>query len=388
MSQDQRRPQGSGGLRQRGGRWQSSAADPRTGKTKWKTWPADMTPRQVQRAHGEWVLEVRSGRAADPRATVAAFAKRWLTVRESDMKAATWARHRANCRTIERHIGSVRMADLDTLTIIESVQTMRRLDGMAYAPDAVASIKGTLVQLCADAVAWRVIPANPTAGVRLPRADPSDRSVPTTEQVHAICDGETDPLWRVCWELLAGTGARPGEVRALRWGDVDLPGRKLTIARTVTQHGGVERIGATTKTRRSRNVGIDDHLAAVLSTWRSYLAEHGGLYRARDDAPVLPSIRSQSGVVSAGAMAKHWALALQRLNDDPDVPDVDPAVTPHAVRHWVASTLMADGVAVQLIAAQLGHSITEVELRYGKHAPVDQALAVATRLPARRSAQA
>lgn len=387
MSRDQRRPQGSGGLRQRGGRWQSSAADPRTGKVRWKTWPTDMTPRQVQRAHGEWVLEVRSGRAADPRATVAAFTRRWLTVRQSDMTPATWARHRANCKVIDRHLGGVRMADLDTLTVIEAVQSMRRLDGTPYAADGRASIKGTLVQLCADAVAWRVIPANPTAGVRLPRADPSDRAVPTTQQVHAICDGEPDPLWRVCWELLAGTGARPGEVRALRWGDVDLPGRKLTIARTVTQHGGVEAVGATTKTRRSRNVGIDDHLAAVLASWRAHLAEAGGLYRARDDAPVLPSDASQSGVVSAGAMRRHWALALQRINATPDVDDIDLSVTPHAVRHWVASTLMADGVAPQLIAAQLGHSITEVELRYGRHAPVDQAMAVVRSLPRRRTAE-
>ena len=63
----------------------------------------------------------------------------------------------------------------------------------------------------------------------------------------------------------------------------------------------------------------------------------------------------------------------------------DAAITPHAVRHWFASTLTADGVPAQLIAAQLGHSINEVQSRYGAHAPAHLMLDVASRMPARKA---
>ena len=372
----QRRPQGSGGLRRRGAAWQSTVTDPRTGRTRYRTWPGTMTARQVERAHADWVADVRHRRAGDRQLTVQQYLERWLE-RRPDMSPQTRARHATSVRAISRELGAVKLAELDGLLVAEMLTSMRKADGRPLAPASLKAVRSTLSTALADAVTWGLIASNPANGSRLPRSSRTTRATPTTEQVHQLCDTEPDQLWRTLWETLAGTGCRPGEALALRWSDVDIVGRSLTIGRTMTvDETGVSVVGDRTKTGSVRRVTIGGHLAEVLSSWRTACAAHD-LTMARPEANLFASTVARSGVVSTTTLAKAFRAGMVRIG-------ADPAITPHAVRHWFASTLMADGVPAQLIAAQLGHSIGEVQNRYGAHAPAHLMLDVASRMPARR----
>lgn len=366
-----RRPQGAGGLRERNGRWQSSARDPRAGKTIYRTWPAGTTRRQAERLHTDWLAEINQRRPADRTLTVAAYLASWLDVRAGDMSGATHPRHTANVRILDRELGNVRLAELEPLAL---QGTFAKLAG-GYSARTVRSIASTASLAFGDAVRWGRLPTNPMAAVRLPRPPvQADRATPTTEQVHAICSSEPDPLWRTAWEVLAGTGARPGEVLALHWRDVNLPERTLTIARTVTRASSSgETVGDRTKTGRTRTITIDAHLAAALAAW---LVELGSfeLARVRADAPLFPAARNAERPAPYHVLAERFRAAVRRVG-------ADEAVTPHAVRHWFVSTWMAQGLPAQTIAEHCGHSIAEVLRRYGKHAPASALAEVATKMP-------
>jgi integrase len=58
-------------------------------------------------------------------------------------------------------------------------------------------------------------------------------------------------------------GARRGELLNLRWTDIDLDAKKITITGSTAVIGG-ERVNGTTKSGRTRVVSIDDETAAVL----------------------------------------------------------------------------------------------------------------------------
>lgn len=367
-----RRPQGAGGLRERNGRWQSSTRDPRTGKTLWRTWPHGTTRRQAEKLHTEWLAEVGQRRPADRTLTVAGYLTTWLAVRAADMSDATHARHTANTKVLERHVGALKLNELEPLTLQHA---FAELAGR-YAPRTVRSIRATASLAFGDAVRWERLPANPMTAVRLPRAPvDEDRATPTTEQVHALCAGETDPLWRTLWEVLAGTGARPGEVLALRWRDVNVAERTLTIARTITYTKDGARPGDRTKTGRARTIVIDDHLAGVFAAWRSQLAELD-LAAVRGESPLFPSPTTRSGVVTQRRLAQRFREGMARVG-------ADEAITPHAVRHWYVSTWMAQGLPAQTIAEHCGHSLAEVLRRYGKHAPASALAEVAAKMPKR-----
>lgn len=360
-----RRPQGSGGLRRRGDRWQSSAVNPRTGKTVWKTWPAGLSPKQLERAHGAWVAEIGTGRAGDRSLTLGAYLRRWLAQRAADMEPPTHARHGYNVAILRRHADAMRLADLDPLAVTEILADATRADGKPLAPASRRSLRGTLSLALGDAVTWRLLPLNPVSAARLPRSTPTERAVPSTEQVREMIRTEPDPMWRTAWQILWGTGCRPGEMLCLHWGDVDLSGRSVHVRRTMTEGGQV--IGHNTKTRRHRRVGLGPDTVDALRAWRSELAGVG-LDMVRADRPLFPSTASRSGIVSHMTMAAHFAQAVERVG-------ADPAVTPHAVRHAVASELMRH-VPAQLIADQLGMGVGLVMKLYGRHAPADAAMAI------------
>jgi integrase len=63
--------------------------------------------------------------------------------------------------------------------------------------------------------------------------------------------------------LAAVTGARRGELCALRWSDVNWERRVLTIARSLTEIHGAATEGPT-KTHQRRDVALDDALLALL----------------------------------------------------------------------------------------------------------------------------
>jgi integrase len=58
-------------------------------------------------------------------------------------------------------------------------------------------------------------------------------------------------------------GARRGELLNLRWKDIDLDGKKITITGSTAVIGG-ERVNGTTKSGRTRVVSIDEETVAVL----------------------------------------------------------------------------------------------------------------------------
>ena len=81
---------------------------------------------------------------------------------------------------------------------------------------------------------------------------------PTPEQVSALIKAaeERDPVLGTAVALAALTGARRGELIALRWSDIDLAKGSVKIARSLTVAQGERHMGST-KTHASRDVALD-----------------------------------------------------------------------------------------------------------------------------------
>ncbi len=123
---------------------------------------------------------------------------------------------------------------------------------------------------------------DPTEGLELRRkdgrrervADPAE----ACELVAALPDGE-----RALWACAFYAGLRRGELRALRWEDVDLPGRVIHVCRGWDAIEGEQGVKSAAGNRR---VPILDPLAAELTAHRP--SRRSARVRPHRDGPVQP----------------------------------------------------------------------------------------------------
>ncbi len=99
---------------------------------------------------------------------------------------------------------------------------------------------------------------------------------PTPEEVRAllVAASELDPTLGAYVRFVAATGMRRAEACAVRWGDLDLQAKTLTVARSHVAVPGV-REDKETKTRSTRTVILDDATVGVLAQLRESRVEIG-----------------------------------------------------------------------------------------------------------------
>ncbi|HEX6940621.1 MAG TPA: tyrosine-type recombinase/integrase [Longimicrobiales bacterium] len=149
------------------------------------------------------------------------------------------------------------------------------------------------------------------------------------------------------------TGARVGELFALRWGDYD--GETLMIERTASGHGKDRTIGPPKTKAGRRRVPVSPDLAAVLEAHRAALALAG-----LPTGPADTLFPSEAGTLVTYSNARralhHWAAKAKV-----------PELRLHDLRHTFASMAIAQGMSPADLARQLGHKDASFTLRQYVH---------------------
>lgn len=162
----------------------------------------------------------------------------------------------------------------------------------------------------------------------------------TVAQMAPIVNHAKTQMYRSLFALAAGTGARAGELFALRAEtDVDLDEQTITIRRSVFEGEENTSKSDTGDEDRTRTVSIDTSVAAEL---KKHLIgrRFGYVFQTRNDTPLR---------LSNGREDKLYPI-LEELNL------VQPGVGMHAFRRGRISYLVYSGVSRQVIRDWCGHS--------------------------------
>ena len=205
---------------------------------------------------------------------------------------------------------------------------------------------------------------NMAARTTAPAWDKREINPPSPEQVGKLIAAaeEYDDLAAVFFRLAADTGARPGELCALRVSDLDPTDHVITIGRSVYALPGQQAKEKRTKTKRTRRVPIGeatakillDHLVAMgerAQSGRTPLADDFFIfsYDLSGRRPVTPQLMGDRFDVCR----KKAGLAKgQRLYD---------------LRHFFATQQLAAGVDVVTVSYLLGHASVTMTLNTYAH---------------------
>ncbi|MEX2255263.1 MAG: site-specific integrase [Acidimicrobiia bacterium] len=205
----------------------------------------------------------------------------------------------------------------------------------------------------AQAQRWEWIWINPAAHASPPTHVPNELHPPSPADVTLLIDkaAAADPAFGAFLRLAASTGARRSQLLALRWKDVDLVRQRISFTRALVE-GPKGPVLAPTKTRRAYQVSLDAESAAVL-------ADHRACTRASDDAFVFS--RNADGVTP---WKPNWVTtAFIRLRRHAGIPHC----RLHDLRHFMATEMLAAGVAIPIVAARLSHARASTTLNVYAH---------------------
>lgn len=350
----------------------SAGSDPVTGKRRYRIeyepgTGANARKRAVQRLN-RMRREEEERRARDgfdpTEATVGQLLTQWLEVAGAAMSPNTLATNRYNMVHYLRPLLEIPCADLTLQSIERHYARLWKVgigdDAKPLSPHTIQRVHGTLRRGLQYGVRWGWIPANPALNAEPPAVSRVERRMPTEADLRAFLDywNTWDPDFTVWVRLAATTGARRGEICALRWSDVDFSAGTITIRRAagVGSANGREEtfVRESTKTQRSRRIAVGTTTLEGLRTLRHHCEERaaacgvtlgdGFIFADEPDAVAPwhpPRVTHRFNRARKVLVEKGHPVADVRLGD---------------LRHYVASSLLQSGESVTAVSERLGNS--------------------------------
>ncbi len=225
--------------------------------------------READRQLARMVAEVAKGNTATGTETVGHLLDRFLEHAESIGRSPTTLReYRRIADTILRpELGGVRLA---RLTAVDLDRLYARLVARGLKPMTVRHVHALIGVALHQAEKWGLIDRNVSKRATPPPVHASQVEAPDPEQVRAIIEvaEAIEPAFAALLSLAALTGARRGELCALRWSDFDAEARTLRVARSIYETPGGGWGEKATKTHAARKVGLDDLGVEILRRHR------------------------------------------------------------------------------------------------------------------------
>ena len=376
----------NGSLRQRGtNSWELrvyAGTDTETGRSRYAS-------RTVRGSRREAVLELETlatavgyprRRALDT--TMGELFERWYAA-VSPGWAANTVRHTHSVLKVHLEprfghlpVGKVTTADIDAF--YGELRTGGGRDGRPLADGSVRRIHGVLHRALAQAVRWEWIWTNPAEHASPPLVDQREIHSPPPEAVVRLLEASrATPGLELFFRLAAVTGARRGQLCALRWRDVDTARQAISFVRSLAEGRSGGLVVVATKNRRRNRVSIDPTTTGLLVEHRRRAERRAAgervewesdTYVFAWDAPGLDPWKPNWVTKRFTAVRSDVGLQGHRLHD---------------LRHFMATEMLAAGDAVPVVAARLAHARASTTLNVYAHAVPAGDRQAAERLAAR-----
>jgi integrase len=245
---------------------------------------------------------------------------------------------------------------IDRIDAIRVAQYLRRKRGDGLSSKTVQNHLNFLHGVFAFAVKRGWVPLNPVAHVDRPKRNRSPHTRVRFLQPHeldavirAVPDDTLGSVEGPLYLTAALTGARQGELLALRWLDVDWLAQRLRIAENYTR-GRWD----TPKSHEGRSVPLADRVARELD-----LLSKGSRYRADTDLVFCHPLTGN--VLDPSKVRKRFAEAIDRARVH--------KITFHELRHTFGTQMAAAGAPLRAIQEWMGHADAKTTEIYRHYAP-------------------
>ena len=346
--------------------------DPITGRKKYLRGETRRDRRDAEADRDRLLAQLEADQHPDHHATVGVLLDRWMEVVDHELSTVSTTAGYVR-RTLKPALGDMPLRKLQhRVDILDRFYThLRRCnrlcdsssarktddDGVEdphvcrpMSPSAVRRVHAILSAALNYAVSWGWIERNPADHAHPPKLPRRRALPPRPEQVAELLNAAaaTDEELAVFLWLAVTSGARRGELVALRWTDVALDRGLLRVDSSYVVREGQRRLKGT-KTDDERWLSVDALTVATLEALRA--ARAVALEPAGLALPLDAFVFSPDPLGGRPWHPDHFTHAYRALADELGI--VEPLKN---LRHFNATQLLAAGVDLRTTAGRLGHS--------------------------------
>ena len=371
------------------GHWQLRAhvgRDPVSGQKRQVQRTFSGTKREAEKALAALVTDVGQGHIDNSHATVGELLDAWV-------EHITPMRHPKTVHEARRSIetrlrpafGRIR---LDQLSAADLDRWYGRWLSEGLSPSTVGRLHAVVSAALHTGERWGWVDNSPARRSSPPTARPPAIVAPRPDQLERLYQHALSCDQVLAIAILAAlTGARRGELCALKWSDVDLKSVSIHISRSISPVGR-ELVEGPAKTHASRDVAIDGVGVELLEYRRTELTRIANALDAElvSDPYVLTRTADGGEFLNPESLTSSFARLCRRMEERA----LAEAKTTgrlelckdklwpfrfHDLGHFSVTTLIAAGVDVRTVADRHGHA--QVTMTLNRYAHVLEMLHVA-----------
>jgi integrase len=196
--------------------------------------------REAQKQEKRLIAEARAGRVTRPGRALARMAfsmavERYLTLRLSRLARRTIQTERERSKPLIAYFGCTTVQSITTDGVLEYIASRKR-SGISNA--TINRERDLLRGVLVKAQRWHLLNTEELRPLKVEQG--TGRALSFDERAHLLKIAAARPEWqiaRLAADLALNTTMRAGEIRGLRWRDVDLINRALTVRRSKTEAG-------------------------------------------------------------------------------------------------------------------------------------------------------
>lgn len=247
-------------------------------------------------------------------------------------------------------IGNLQLYDLTAWDLQE------RMINLSGSPKTLKGTYGVIKTALRQAVAWGLMSADPTSGIKPPRVPRREIKVLDRDDLLKLLESAPKYKHHLIIRLLAVTGARLGEILGLTWRDINLEKGTVKIRRAVDLR--CRELKQTKTSSSQRTLALDTETITLLM----------GLQKSQEQGKIASLKQGDTLVFKAPDGRPVREMAVRRtLNRILKSAGLD-HIRIHDLRHTAASLLLDQGVSLASVAAFLGHSSTATTASIYTHA--------------------
>ncbi|MHB8648122.1 MAG: tyrosine-type recombinase/integrase [Thermomicrobiales bacterium] len=296
--------------------------------------------------------------ATSERLTVAAYLVRWMEGARATIRPSTHARYEVLVR--RQLVPTLGQVTLAKLAPSDCSLAFSKMLASGLAPRTVIQARAVLGRALREAETDGLVARNAARLARPPRAPRAEMHTLSAADARTLIEAAKDDRLAALYAVAIASGAREGELLALRWIDVDWDRGTIRIQRTLQRMTGGLAFGEpkTASGRRSIPLG-----ASAMDALRGHrvaqAAERLGAGGAWQDCGLVFASEVGTPIDAGNLLRRSYRPLLARAGL--------PRIRFHDLRHTAATLLLEAGTHPRVVAERLGHSTPSLVMNVYSH---------------------